>query len=383
MILRKRVLKTDLLYTSVGEPIQDGMLIVSGDGIIEEVGVCLKREGVEEEYFPGALCAGFVNTHCHLELSHLKGKVSQQTGINGFIQELQQIRNAPDEEKLKAIQLADDMMRQQGIVAVGDIANGNITMVTKKQSNIYYHSFVELFGFAPEKANEVFSRGAELKKMWKEKHLATSIIPHSPYSVSEQLFQLIREEENNTPLSIHNQESAAENEMFQEGSGKMVDMLKYFGNDLSQFSETGKTSLLSYLNKLPDDTPLLLVHNTFTSAEDIAEASALHSKLYWCLCPKANLYIENRLPNIPQFIEAGVRCTLGTDSLASNNSLSIWEEIQTIREVFPQINLNKLIQWATINGAEFLGIADELGSLEQGKKAKINWMKEGTISPLF
>ena len=382
-MLRKRILKTDCLYTSVGAPIQNGMVVVNTEGRIEKVGIQLASEGVEVEYFPGALCAGFVNTHCHLELSHLKGKLRQKTGINGFIQELQQIRIAPEEEKLEAIQQADALMQEQGIVAVGDISNGNSTLTTKKNSAIYYHTFVELFGFATAKAQEIFDRGEVLKQELEAEELSTSIAPHSPYTVSEKLFKLIRNTRYNSPLSIHNQESEAENEMFLQGSGKMVEMMEQFGNDMSHFQKTAQTSLLSYLKYLPSGTPLLLVHNTFTSAEDIVKATEQHEELYWCFCPKANLYIENRLPNFSQFLDAGVKCTLGTDSLASNNSLSIWEEIQTIQKTFPDIETHELIKWATLNGAEFLGIDKNYGSIEVGKLAKINWIKEDTISPIF
>ncbi len=88
------------------------------------------------------------------------------------------------------------------------------------------------------------------------------------------------------------------------------------------------------------------------------------------------------MPDIPQFIAAGVKCTLGTDSLASNDSLSIWEEILTIREHFPQISLTQLIEWACINGAEFLGIDQDYGSFETGKKIAANWIKGSELTSL-
>jgi cytosine/adenosine deaminase-related metal-dependent hydrolase len=143
------------------------------------------------------------------------------------------------------------------------------------------------------------------------------------------------------------------------------------------FTKTGKSSLQSYLQRLSKETPLLLVHNTFTSKEDIDKAENIHQNLYWCFCPKANLFIENRLPNIPQFIEKGVKCALGTDSLASNDTLSIWEEIKTIKEQFPQIPMATLIQWGTLNGAEFLGIEKKYGSFEKGKFASVNQLVNG------
>ena len=375
MDLIKRLLKTDTLYTSAGKPIKNGMLAIDEQNRIAAAGENLRAEGVEVEYFEGALCPGFVNTHCHLELSHLKNKVQQASGLTGFIQEVQQIRSAGEQEIETAIAAADEEMRKSGIVAVGDISNGNSTFKKKQESPIYYHSFIELFGFDPKRAETVYERGTELKNEATQRQLSASVIPHSPYSVSKSLFQLIAETENNHPLSIHNQETASENELYQSGKGKMADMLSGFGNSLADFEITKTNSLPAFLNLLPKDQKLLLVHNTYTSTKDIALAEEMHDNLYWCFCPKANLYIENRLPNIIEFAKRGLKCTIGTDSLASNDTLSIWEEIKTIQAHFPEIQLSTLIQWATINGAEFLGIEKELGSFEKGKRGVVNWLK--------
>ncbi len=378
----QRLLKTDKLYIGNGSFLENGMLAIDNNNRILEVGENLIYNGVKVEYFEGALCPGFVNTHCHLELSHLKGKVSQKTGIHNFIVELQKIRNASEAEKLEAIQQANLEMKVAGIAAVGDISNGDSTLKTKLKSTIYYHTFVELFGFRTHYADSIFEQGQALKATFANAGIKSSMVPHSPYSVSEKLFEHIAQEKDNSPICIHNQESKAENDMFESGKGKLVEMIKNFGNDMSGFRKTGKTALESYLARLPEKAPLLLVHNTFTSIEDIDKAKSTHSNLYWCFCPKANLYIEGQLPNIPQFIEKGVKCTLGTDSLASNDMLSIWEEIQTIQQAYPEISMEILIQWGTLNGAEFLGIEKELGSFEHGKRAEINWIKGKALTSL-
>lgn len=377
-----RIFKTDILYTGTGVSIPNGMLAIDENQRIVEVGASISAEGVEVEYFEGALCPGFVNTHCHLELSHLKGKVSQKTGIQNFILELQQIRNASEAEKQSAIVAANEEMKTAGVVAVGDISNGDSTQQTKVGSSIYYHTFVELFGFKTPLADSIFEAGQQLKTSFASVGLRSTIVPHSPYTVSEKLFENISGEQNNTPISIHNQESQAENDMYENGNGALVEMMEKFGNDMSSFAVSGKSSVQTYLNRLPKNGPLLLVHNTFTTAKDIEVAENFHSNLFWCFCPKANLYIENRLPNIPLFEEKKVKCTIGTDSLASNNSLSIWEEIQAIQQEFTSISLEILIQWGTQNGAEFLGIEKEYGSFDVGKKPGINWLKKDKLTSL-
>ena len=122
-----------------------------------------------------------------------------------------------------------------------------------------------------------------------------------------------------------------------------------------------------------------MVHNTFTTKEDIEWANSQLSVsnspiLFWCTCPNANKFIENKLPNYNYFIEENVRVTIGTDSLASNWSLSILDELKTISKHYPQISLQTLLLWATKNGADFLGF-NQLGTIEKDKKPGLNLLK--------
>jgi cytosine/adenosine deaminase-related metal-dependent hydrolase len=113
----------------------------------------------------------------------------------------------------------------------------------------------------------------------------------------------------------------------------------------------------------------LLVHNTTSDPADIAGAEAwAQNGVYWATCPNANLYIENRLPNYRYFLDAGVKVTVGTDSLTSNWQLSILEELRTIHRYQSYVPFAELLRWATLNGAEALGFAAELGSLTVGKQ---------------
>ena len=118
--------------------------------------------------------------------------------------------------------------------------------------------------------------------------------------------------------------------------------------------------------------PLLLVHNTYTTTDDLSKVAEYNSQVSYCLCPNANLYIENRLPDIKLLGAADQLMVLGTDSLASNWTLSILDEMKTISASDPSIELATLISWATNNGAKFLGVDSELGSFEKGKRPGIN-----------
>lgn len=129
-----------------------------------------------------------------------------------------------------------------------------------------------------------------------------------------------------------------------------------------------------------------MVHNVFTSEQDIQFSTSLfdqyEASLYFCLCPKANLYISNRLPDIDMLRQYKVNIVLGTDSLASNDTLCIFEEIKTISKNFPSIKLTEMLRWATINGAKALKIDDQFGSFEIGKKPGVVLIDDGNIRKL-
>ena len=350
------------------------MIRMSSDGEVLEVGQKLQSETSEVKYLPGGICPGFINTHCHLELSHLHQKIAKGKGLPSFIKGVQKERQANVEAIKQAIKVADENMWKNGIVAVGDISNGSSSFHQKIQSKIHYHTFIELFGFDPQKAKDIFESGKTLKAEAEKVGLLASLVPHSPYSVSNALFKYLKAEKNNALLSIHNQETAAENELYQTKSGELKEMLESFGLSTEHLKANKQNSLLTYLPLLDKEKPLLLVHNTFTSAADLEQAEKLHPHLYWCFCPAANQYIEKRLPNIKNYVAADVKCTLGTDSLASNDGLSILEEMKIIQAEFPEISNAKLIEWGCKNGAEFLGLTD-FGTLEIGKKPGLNWLK--------
>lgn len=367
-----RYLQADWIYTLSGEPVKNGIVAVKENGEIENVFNSENfSENTKVEKLNGAICPGFVNTHCHLELSHMKGKVAEKTTLPGFITSLQSQRKASSEEIQSAIEKADSEMWQNGIVAVGDICNSADTIAQKNKSKIYYHSFIELFGFNPIAADEIFNRAIALSESFGA--LSNSMVPHAPYSVSKELFEKINAHtiKSNKTLTIHNQETPSENELYKSKTGAMAAMLQQFKLDLSAWNNSGLNSLPSVITYFPEANPLLLVHNTFTSENDIDVAISKHKNLFWCLCPNANLYIENTLPDVNLFRRKNLKITLGTDSLASNHQLSIWEEIKTLQKYFPEIGLSELLTWACKNGAEALQL-NQFGTIEKGKSPGLN-----------
>ncbi len=364
----------DYLFTGNTSPIKNGVVIVDDNGLILDIlnPVIDKINWEEVKKFDGFICPGFVNTHCHLELSYLKGKIAEQTQLHGFIKEIITLREEFDDDfRLNSMIAAENEMITNGIVAVGDISNGNTTFNLKSKQHIYYHTFIEVFGSDPTMAQQAFNQAEILYKAYFDK-TNVSITPHATYSVSDELTQFINAHcvKNTSLVSIHNQETASENEFYKEGKGPLFEFLNIAEKTNGKFTPTNRNALPSFLEKYNDLTNILLVHNTFTDKEDIEWANRYSNQIYWAFCPNANRYIEGKQPNYLLFLDE--KCTIGTDSLASNWSLSVLDELKTITKNSPNIPLETLIKWATFNGAEFLGIENQFGSIEKGKKPGLN-----------
>jgi cytosine/adenosine deaminase-related metal-dependent hydrolase len=365
--------KADYVFPVCADPIKNGIVTVDDIGkIISVTNQNSAPPDVPIEQLSGAICPGFINTHCHLELSHLKGKVKQHTGLVNFIIDVQKLRGTNDKHVLDAAIHANNEMYENGIVAVGDISNTNMSIPVKAASKLYYHSFIETFGFLPEKATEVFKNALALLNEFKPQ--SCSITPHAPYSVSKELFKLIQKycESGQNLISIHNQECEDENKFYRYKLGTFNDLYASLGIDITHFKPQARNSLQSVIPLLTNKQEILMVHNTCTNLKDIYFIKRFDRKIHWCFCPNANLYIENKLPKIELFVGQGYNITLGTDSLASNKKLCILSEMRTIQEKFPSITTAMLIEWGTRNGARYLGIDDEKGTLEAGKTPGLN-----------
>ena len=350
------------------------VLITDGSGvIIDLVNIEEAGDGIEE--FKGIISPGFVNAHCHLELSHLKGRIPENSGLVEFVQQVMNNRSKGNEQQLEAMEQADSKMYHSGIVAVGDICNSTDSIAVKKSSKILWHNFIEVSGFVGETANARLEAMKLVSDQFKNElpFQPKTLSPHAPYSVSKKLFHLLNEQTEAQLITIHNQESAAEDELYLAKQGGFLDLYNNFEIDISSFEPTGKSSVQSWLPYFNKQQSILSVHNTYTSESDIdflIKYSEKHSSLFsYCICINANNYIEQKNPPIEMLINSDCNVVIGTDSLASNHQLNILEELKTIQlsnnPIFP---LSTLLKWATINGAKALQLHSLVGSFEKGKK---------------
>ena len=348
----------------------DTVLITDPQGVIVDL-VDKKGAGDDVEIFNGLLSPGFINCHCHLELSHMKGFIPKHTGLVDFVYKVVTERHFDEAEVIAGIEKAEFEMMENGIVGVGDICNNILTIAQKAEGRLSYHNFIEASGFPPAVAALRFLRAQEFYNAYSAALSSNSIAPHAPYSVSPELFRMINEFPHNDLLTIHNQETAAENEFFENGSGDLFRMFEKMDIDISFFKPSHKSSLQTWLPYFNKAQSMILVHNVATSKEDIAFAKlqTTNCKLqtFFCLCPNANLYISNKLPDVMMLVNDHCDIVLGTDSLASNDQLNILEEIKTLQKNFPSLELATMLKWATSNGARALQMDDELGNFERGR----------------
>jgi len=366
----------------------DTVLITDSDGKIIDL-IPASSTGDDCEVYDGILTPGFINAHCHLELCHLKNILPPYTGLIEFLCSVVTKRNFAREVIDQAIHDAENEMYQNGIVAVGDIGNTADTACVKSNSKIRWQNFVEVLSMTDENAYKEIEHYQAVCLNMHQTLQASNIphrsvlVPHAPYTISPKSFEMINERTAGQIISMHNQEHPAEDELYQKGGGDYLKLFKIFGIDVSPFPVTGKSSIQSVLPHFNHGQKILLIHNTYMPKEDIVWANTYAAanglSLVYCLCPSANAYIENRLPDVELFRQMNCHLVLGTDSYSSNWQLSIAAEIHLLYEK-KNIPLDVLLQMATLNGAIALNWDDELGSFEKGKQPGVVLLSNDLLS---
>jgi cytosine/adenosine deaminase-related metal-dependent hydrolase len=346
------------------------VLITQKDGTIEAL-VGIEEAGEDIQSFEGILSPGLINAHCHLELSHMKGMIPAHSGLQEFVKQIVGLRKVEDGIIQQAIRSAEDEMYKNGIVAVGDICNTLDTLSIKQKHKLAYYSFVELYDLDPTRADDKINAGLKIQEAFEQNCVRASLVPHAPYSVSFNLWKLLSNYFGAHTITMHNQETIDENEFFEKKSGSFLGMYERTKVSLDFFEATGLSSLQSVLPYFKKAARSILVHNSFTSKEDIKAVQKEMPHSFWCLCPNANQYIEQTMPPIELLRASGAEIVIGTDSYASNWSLNILDELKTIQKHSPSIPISEMLGWATMNGARALQMEKGLGSFEKGKKPGI------------
>lgn len=311
----------------------------------------------------GVLSPGLVNAHCHLELSALKGRVPEGTGMTGFITRLfEQRGDITPEQAHQAVTEALDAAWSSGTVAIGDICNGPISLAAKQADHrVWTHSFIELLGLDPERADPIYQAGLALLDQFQE--VSASITAHAPYSMSLPLLRKIGQG-TAARRSIHLLESQVERSLFEEAKGPFLRFFERFKLPYTGFKAKGALEHVS--QAFPAANPILWVHLTEATPGELEQLSRQFPNSHFCLCPRSNYYIHRRYPQLERFLPYSDRICLGTDSLASNHDLDMVSEMRILQERMPTLALHQLLFWASTAGARALGRADQLGQFAAG-----------------
>jgi aminodeoxyfutalosine deaminase len=337
-------------------------------------------EITDVQVYDGLVTPGLINCHCHTELSCLYQRIPQQTGLVPFLLHVVNKRQQ-GEQVQEAISQAFAAMQADGIVAVGDICNTNLSILAKQQTSIVSKNFIEVAGFVPNTAQDRFDQGKKIAQAFWQNNLWATVVPHAPYSTSHQLLQLISNQEAFIS-SIHFKETAEEENWLTQKKGSFQNLYNQLGVNTNFYVPNPNSWLKTYLANKTEEENIILVHNVSINEEDVAIAKQSNKNIYFCLCPGANKFINNVQPSVSFFIKNNLPLVLGTDSLASNTKLSIQTEVEMLWEQCQNLNEKLIIlQAATSQGAKALQLDNKLGSFKKGKQPHIVYWNNKKLVP--
>jgi cytosine/adenosine deaminase-related metal-dependent hydrolase len=374
----------------VRPPIRDGAVAVDAGGTILAVGPraevldALGRSGGAEVHCEGALVPGLVNAHTHLELSWLAGAVPGGDGVIAWTRRLmEKVTAAPatEDARFAAAAAAARAARALGTAALGDVGNGILGWRAMADARILGLFFHELVGSRERRIGDALGDAAAERATVPEPELAGASplipavpAPHAPYSVGPGLIRRIfaAAAAAGLPTTIHLAEDPDEVALLADGSGGWPDVLRAMGVDPGERAPgLGPCAYLAELGALAardgsTGPAPLLVHMVCAGPDDRRRAREAGATVV--LCPRSNLHIGGRLPDIAALVHDGVALALGTDSLASAPDLSLWGEMRALSAAVPEIPARRWLEAATDGGARALGLGATLGALERARR---------------
>jgi cytosine/adenosine deaminase-related metal-dependent hydrolase len=372
-----RMISAPWVLPIVSPPLREGAVVLDGDGRVVAVGP--RRElraawpELPEQRGESAVLPGLVNAHTHLELAHFAGAVPGGHGLVSWVEHLLELPRPTPAQTEAAAATAARAAVELGTAAVGDVGNTVAAVPGITAAGLQGVFFHELVGSREARTGDALADAARERDAYSSAHgwpgkLAYVPAPHAPYSVGVDLFRRIFAAAARTgrPTSVHVAEGQGELALLLDGEGPWVEILERMG--VPEGSRTPGLRPVPYLASLgafDGPHPPLLVHMVLAGEEDLALARRHHAPVV--LCPRSNLHVAKRLPDVPAMVRAGLDLALGTDSLASAPDLSLWAEMKTLTEAFPQLPAQTWLHAGTAGGARALGLG-ALGAITPGKR---------------
>jgi aminodeoxyfutalosine deaminase len=323
-----------------------------------------------------AVLPALANAHTHLELSWMRGRVPRGGRFTDWVRAMLRTRRGdapPDESIVRSVEEAIGEMRAAGTGLVGDVSNTLVSVTPLRQSLLRGVVFHELLRLRAADADAVLEQGlAAVKRAGDSSRVPVSLAPHAPYSVSPRLFQGIRVAQDRTPFlpsTVHVAESPEEIELLATGNGPWRTLLQELGAWDPSWTRP-RTDPVSYLDQMKVlNSRLLAVHGV--QLDDAALARLKSRGTTLVTCPRSNEYVGVGHPPVERFYRAGIKVAIGTDSLASNDDLNLYSELELLHRLAPSVPPAALLESATLNGARALGFDAETGTIEPGRDASL------------
>ncbi|RME20911.1 MAG: hypothetical protein D6798_19350, partial [Deltaproteobacteria bacterium] len=304
-----------------------------------------RRGGGDVAELPGLLLPGFVNAHCHLELSDLRGRIPGGRGLSAWAQALIARRRQPDEEAMAG---AIEEARNAGTAAIIDTTNSGAPMPLLVEGGVRGLAEIELIGIEPERCRAALAHAARLQLA---PGLPTRVTCHAVVSCSEELLAtvLAPPADPAPAATFHIDEDPAELDLLQAQEGPWADFLDRLGRDWRGRMGRAETPV-ALLEKIGVLGPhLALVHCVHTAGDDLDRIAAAGASIV--LCPRSNLHIGGSLPDVPGMVRRGIPLAIGTDSLASAPDLDVLAEARTLARAFPEVPPAVFVTALTLGGA--------------------------------
>lgn len=368
------IITSKVLVPISSEIIQDGAVYIEND-IVKDFG---KTENILKQYphsdikdySDSIVLPGFINAHCHLELSALENKIEKGHSFSNWIIELgQNKRKLSQEEIIEGIEKGVKLLYDSGTVAVGDISSEYLSFDILNRSPLSGRVFWEFLAVDPDTIETRFNY---LKKSFQEadsNRIKKGISPHSTYTLHQKAFDTINSYILKEKLysTIHVGESSEEEEFFKYRIGGLFSFINNFYPIYDNFKNTSPLNYLHNRNYLLKDS--LIVHLNILEEKDIQILKDY--KLSVVHCPLSHKYFNHPKFKLEKLLENNINICLGTDSLASNEDLNMFKEMQRLKEIYPDLSNKSIVEMATLNSAKALNLDEGFGEIKIGKEAHL------------
>jgi len=368
------IIRAKVVVTMDGPPIENGAIVVSADRIVDvgKYAEIAKKHSADEVFDLGgqALLPGLINAHCHLDYTCLRGKIPRQKSFTDWIREInaEKAKLSP-EDYVTSINEGFAEAKRFGTTTIANLT-AFPELASKVNAPIRTWWFAELIDIRdPTRANEIVDLAVE--KLKSQEHWG--LAPHAPFTASANLYRRCQEiaQREDILLTTHLAESREEMSMFQDGTGPLHDFLKKIGRDMD---DCGRNTALSRFTEIVRDSSTslgmtgdwMLVHLNELPGDDFDLLAKISKNISIIHCSRSHDYFGHSPFQFQKLREVGFNACLGTDSLASNEDLSLFAEMRAFQKEFPDVSPEEILKMVTANPARALQKKDRLGKIRAG-----------------